>query len=116
MHGALNIEAMSFFDDGAHGGTLVEVAARIRHQSIILEINDQRLMPMSVQHVRNLIQRHLGIATLRAGLSVMHKRLFHLYLISDWRANRAHQSLTGDLIIESFVNPRLPLMNIVGEV
>ncbi|MCL0103292.1 sugar phosphate isomerase/epimerase [Dehalococcoidia bacterium] len=45
------------FDFDAFFATLGEIGFE---GSIILEIDDQRLMPMSVQHVRNLIQRHLG--------------------------------------------------------
>ncbi|MCL0105989.1 sugar phosphate isomerase/epimerase [Thermodesulfovibrionales bacterium] len=45
------------FDFDAFFATLGEIGFQ---GSIILEIDDQRLMPMSVQYVRNLIQRHLG--------------------------------------------------------
>ncbi len=45
------------FDFATFFATLGEIGFQ---GSIILEIDDQRLMPMSVQHVRNLIQRHLG--------------------------------------------------------
>ncbi|MCL0065403.1 sugar phosphate isomerase/epimerase [Dehalococcoidia bacterium] len=45
------------FDFASFFATLGEIGFR---GSIVLEINDHHLMPMSVQHVRTLMQRHLG--------------------------------------------------------